>query len=85
MDIGGSKTQFTLPFFEEELARNPRLVIPDNIRCTIRRAIIDDKDMESLSQLKYGIEDIYNVLPLVISRYDNYLFQLPVYVIDVQR
>jgi len=44
-------------------------------------AVIDHQYMKTLVELENGLEDIGNIFPFVVSRYDNDLFQLAICVI----
>ena len=76
MDIRRAKPQFPLPLFQEKLPRILQLQLPDDTGRAIGRTVIDYQDMIPLSQLKNGFQDIGNILPFVIRRYDDDLFQM---------
>lgn len=75
MDIGCAQSEFSFSFFYKKPAREFRLKVFYNPCCSIRRTIINDKDMVIPGKLKNGVQNIADILFLIKGWYNYKFFQ----------
>jgi hypothetical protein len=76
MNIGSAKSQFTSSLFKEQFGGIFFLNLANDIGGTVGRTVVDNKYMKIFLQGKYCFQNAGYILFLIISWYNNYLFQL---------